>query len=113
MDDQYYRKVKPKFKSWLNKTLRKKSVQITLLISLPAISFMLFSNKGIIQRLNLESEKKNIQIKIERAREERNRLEEESKALDSDPKAIEKVAREKFGMIREGETVYKIRKDQK
>jgi cell division protein FtsB len=113
MDDQYYRKVKPKFKSWLNKTLRKKSVQITLLISLPAISFMLFSNKGIIQRLNLESEKKNIQIKIEQAREERNRLEEESKALDSDPKAIEKVAREKFGMIREGETVYKIRKDQK
>ncbi len=113
MDDQYYRKTKPKFKSWLNKTLRKKSVQITLLISLPAISFIFFSNRGIIQRLNLESEKKNIQIKIEQAREERNRLEEESKALDSDPKAIEKVAREKFGMIREGETVYKIRKDQK
>ncbi|MBI4811346.1 MAG: septum formation initiator family protein [Ignavibacteriales bacterium] len=111
MDDQYYRKVKPKFKGWLNKTLRKKNVLIALLIALPAISFMMFSNKGIIQRLNFESEKKAMQEKIQQALKEQRRLEEETKALDSDPKAIEKVAREKYGMIKEGETVYKVKKE--
>jgi len=113
MEDQYYRKVKPKFKSWFNRSLRKKSVLITLVIVLPAISFILFSNKGILQRLNLESDKKIMEEKIRQAQAEQQRLQQESKALDTDPKAIEKVAREKYGMIKDGETVYKVKREQR
>ncbi len=111
MDNQYYRKTKPKLKSWLNRTLRKKFVLLTLLITLPTLSFMMFSNKGIIQRLTLEREKEAMRIKINQTLQEQQKLQQQSKALDSDPKAIEKVAREKYGMIREGETVYKVRKE--
>ena len=52
-----------------------------------------------------------MQEKVKQASEEQRLLQEQSKALEKDPKAIEKVAREKYGMIREGETVYKVKKE--
>ncbi|MBA4312977.1 MAG: hypothetical protein C0417_10135 [Chlorobiaceae bacterium] len=112
MEEQYYRKEKPKLKTWLTKTLRKKSVLIGLLIGLPLLSFMLFSNKGILQRISLESEKKAAEEKVKLIKIEQQKLLNESKALDNDPKAIERVAREKYGMIKQGETVYKIKRKQ-
>jgi cell division protein FtsB len=38
---------------------------------------------------------------------ETRRLQTELKALEGDARAIEKAAREKHGMVRDGETVYK------
>ncbi len=49
-----------------------------------------------------------LEVKIREAEAETKRLRAESKALDGDLEAIEKVAREKHGMIRDGETVYKV-----
>ncbi len=113
MDNQYYRKSQPKLSGWFKKAIRKKSVVITLIIALPALSFIIFSNKGILQRYTLENEKRDMLQKIQQAQIEQRRLQHESKALDSDPKAIEKVAREKYGMIKDGETVYKVKKEQR
>jgi cell division protein FtsB len=112
MDDQYYRKERPKrsISSWLGKKWKNKNLRLTLLIVIPVFSFITFSNKGVLQRLHIESEKRIMQEKIQQAHQEQLKLQEQSKALDNDPKAIEKVAREKYGMIREGETVYKIKK---
>ncbi len=114
MDDQYYRKAKPKFKvpASLKKVLGNKSILLTLLVVLPVASFITFSNRGIIKRMSLESDKEMMQEKIRLAQLEQARLQELSKDLDSDLKAIEKVAREKYGMVREGETVYKVKKEQ-
>jgi cell division protein FtsB len=111
MEYQYYRKAKPKIKTWLNKTLRKKNVVIPLLIAIPVISFMLFSKRGIIERISLEATKKEkIQEQVIK-RKQVEELQKESKALDNDQKAIEKVAREKYGLARENETVYKVKRD--
>jgi len=74
-------------------------------------SFITFSNKGILQRWRLESQKRAMEEKIHQVQQEQLKLQEQSKALDCDLKAIEKVAREKYGMIREEETVYKIKKE--
>ena len=52
-----------------------------------------------------------MQEKIANAQKEQLRLQQVSKALDKDPKMIEKVAREQYGLVREGETVYKVKKD--
>lgn len=70
---------------------------------------MLFSNRGFLKRLSLEAEKKAMEEKIREAQQEQLQLQVQSKALDNDPKAFEKVAREKYGLIREGETVYKVK----
>jgi cell division protein FtsB len=70
--------------------------------------YVFFNSNGIVQRVRLEIQKKEMIEKIEKAEAEQIKLKEQSKALDGDPKAIEKVAREKYGMVRENEKVYKV-----
>lgn len=70
--------------------------------------YVFFNSSGILQRLKLEMQKKEVQEKIQTAEEEQKKLKDQSKALDGDPKAVEKVAREKYGMVRENEKVYKV-----
>jgi cell division protein FtsB len=61
-----------------------------------------------MQRRRLERDRAALIEKIRLAEEEQKILRDQSRALDGDKKAIEKVAREKYGMIRRGEKVYKI-----
>ena len=81
------------------------------LIVVPVVSFATFSNRGILKRLTLEGEKSAMQAKVQAASLEQRRLRDLSKSLENDPRAIEKVAREKYGMVRDGETVYKVKKE--
>ncbi len=56
-----------------------------------------------------DSRELNRQRQIEESRRiEANKLESEVNALQNDPDAVEKVAREKYGMAREGETVLMV-----
>ena len=114
MNDQYYRKARPKpgVVSWLKKIAKNKRIYLVLVISLPILYLFAFSNKGIIKRVGLENDKKLMEEKLRQAVVENQRLQDKSRALDHDSKAIEKVARENYGMIREGETVYKVKKEQ-
>ncbi len=113
MDDQYFRKEQKKSppQSWRKIIFKNKFFSITLLIAFVVLSFVTFSNKGILQRLRLEEQKVGLQAQIYQTQEEQRQLQQQSKALDSDPKAIEKVAREKYGMVRDGETIYKVKKE--
>ena len=113
MDDQFLRKPRPKSSlgSPLKKIFANKRILVILLIVVPMLSFVSFSTKGILKRLSLESEKRAMEEKVRDAQREQVRMQEHSKSMDKDVKAIEKVAREKYGMIREGETVYKVKKE--
>jgi cell division protein FtsB len=113
MEDLYYRKERSSSKRshGPRRLFKDKRFRYAVLVALPVIVFMTFSNKGLLQRIHLESQKREIQSRIYQAQEEQFQLQEQSRALDKDPRAIEKVAREKYGMIREGETVYKVRKE--
>ena len=112
MDDQYFRKEKKTSSpTWRKILFKNKPLSISLLVVLIAFSFMMFGNRGILQRLRLEEQKEELQTKIRQAQDEQRQLQQQSKALDSDPKAIEKIAREKYGMIRDGETIYKVKKE--
>lgn len=113
MDDQYYRKMPQRnaVAARLKKILRHKHTVLAAMIVVPVVSFVTFSNRGILKRFNLEAEKGAMQEKVRDASREQSRLQELSRSLDKDQKAIEKVAREKYGMVREGETVYKVKKE--
>jgi len=45
---------------------------------------------------------------VARLRHEADSLRVEARKLDGDPATIERVARERFGMIRDGETLYRF-----
>jgi cell division protein FtsB len=112
MDDQFYRKDKKPFdvKERALRLLRNKRFVVRFTLAAIVVSFVLFGNHGVVQRLRLQHQKSELADKVRDAEAETKHLQAESKALDGDAKAIEKAAREKHGMIREGETVYKVNK---
>ncbi len=80
---------------------------VAIVIGAIVLVYGVFGNHGIIQRWRLQHEKAELERKIREANEETKQLQLQSKELDSSKKAIEKVARERYGMAREGEKVYK------
>ena len=116
MDIQYYRKIKPPrlVRNIFQKFWKRPLLRWSVLLGIPLLLFATFSNKGILQRIRLEAEKKAWQQKVYEAQVEQQRLQQLSKELDTDTTSggtIEHVAREKYGMIREGETVYKVKRE--
>ncbi len=79
-----------------------------LLIAVILIFIFIFGDHGLFQLYTLKKEKKEIQIKIESFREERELLIEEKNRLENDLKYIEKLAREKYKMAKPGEKVFKV-----
>lgn len=73
--------------------------------------YVLFDNKGIVRRISLEVQRSEMRAKVEEAKEETKRLQAQIKALEGDKKTIEKIARERYGMAKPGETVYRVKKD--
>jgi cell division protein FtsB len=112
MNDLFYRKDKrkPDVRSLVRKLVRNKRLVAGIVVGVPLMLFLLFGSHGIVQRVKLQHQKAGLEMKIQQANEEGKRLQAESKALDGDKSAIEKVARENYGMHREGETVYKVTK---
>jgi cell division protein FtsB len=113
MDDQFYRKINPE--RFLKKIVRsaKKNKRRTFFLILAFLLFLylLFDNKGIIARLSLEAQRRELNEKLKADSLEIARLKAQIKALENNKKTIEKTAREKYGMAREGETIYRIKKE--
>ena len=113
MEDAYYRP--PRERSLLKRVLSRarKNKRWTMLLGLGLllVFWVLLHNKGVIARVRLEQEKRQMELKIQLAQEENARLQGQIKALEGDKKTVEKIAREKYGMAREGETVYRVKKE--
>jgi cell division protein FtsB len=113
MDDQFYRKENPKWRkqeSRLTKIWKNKPLRWFFIFGLIFVIIGLFSNKGILQRIRLEKEKQAWEEKIDSVEKEQERLKKELNALDHDRNAVEKIAREKYDLAKEGETIYKLKK---
>ena len=87
-------------------------VAVLALAALLAYVFV-FSRHGYLRRHELARENDRLQAELEELRDENARLREELNRLD-DPEAVEKLAREELGLVKDGETVYRfVEKDKK
>lgn len=77
-------------------------------IILGCVALLLFSDRGLINLWSLKKEKLEIQNEINNLRNQIALLEKEEEKLKFDEKYIEKIAREKFKMVKPGERVFKI-----
>ena len=113
MEDQFYRNLQPErfLKKIAKSAAKNKKRTILLVILFLVFLYLLFDNKGVITRLRLEAQHREWIEKVKSDSVETKRLQEQIKALEGDKKTIEKTAREKYGMAREGETVYQVKKD--
>ena len=92
--------------------LRKKAAALGSVIALIALvvgSF--FGDRGFIQLVAKREQTESLRREIEELRAENSRLAAEIVALKTDPRAIERVAREQLGLVRPGETVFLIREE--
>ncbi len=110
MDNLFYRKNRgrPDLRALLKKLLKNRRLMLALVIALPVAGFVVFGNHGILHRIRLQHRKEELEMQIQAGEAEKKSLEQESRRLDSDKAEIEKVAREKHNMSREGEQVYRV-----
>ena len=79
-----------------------------LSITIGCITLLLFSDRGLINLWLLKKEKLEIQNEINNLRNQIAMLEKEEEKVKFDEKYIEKIAREKFKMVKPGERVFKV-----
>jgi cell division protein FtsB len=113
MEDQFYRNLQPErfLKKIVKGAAKNKKRTVLLILVFLLFLYLLFDNKGIITRIRLEAQHREWMEKVKTDSVETKRLQEQIKALEGDKKTIEKTAREKYGMAREGETVYHVKKE--
>jgi len=68
----------------------------------------IFGTHGYLAMRRTQQEIKKVNADMERLNKENLRLEEEVKELKSDPRKIEKVARDELGLAKPGEVIIKI-----
>ena len=84
-------------------------LMVTIVVG--CISLLLFSDRGLINLWSLKKEKLEIQNEINDLRNQIAMLEKEEEKLKFDEKYIERIAREKFKMVKPGERVFKVVED--
>jgi len=76
---------------------------------LASLNFIVFSDHGVLKRIKLESQKKELSQKIELEYKYKDSLNKVIKKLQNDTLEIERIAREKYGMVKPGEEVFIIK----
>jgi len=89
------------------KELKKRSVIILLLVAI-GLMYLLFDSRGLVKRLSLESRKSSLVRDIKKKEESNDSLRVEIKKLKTDDREIERIAREKYFMHRNGEKIIKV-----
>ncbi len=91
--------------SFNNKLLKK---LIIILILLGSMAFLFFNENGILKYLKTKNELKRLDQELRKAVEQVRTLEKEIDSLKTSKEKIERVAREKFHMMKKNEKVFKI-----
>jgi cell division protein FtsB len=98
-------------KTTIIEKFKKPGFILTFLIILIVALFILFSNYGVYKRIKLEIQKKELYSKISNDKKIQDSLKQQIELLKNDKLEIERVAREKYGMVKPGEKVYFIKKE--
>jgi cell division protein FtsB len=88
---------------------RKAATLFSLLLLIALVVGSLFGDRGIVHLVSQRERAAASARQLEELRAENGRLAGEILALRTDPRAIERLAREELGLSRPGETVFLIR----
>jgi cell division protein FtsB len=87
---------------------KRRAWRILLFLSLIALLVFLSTGKrGFIQQFRVKQKQKQLKKEIAELQNIKEMMDEEEKKLD-EPETIEKIAREKYGMAKKNEKVYRV-----
>ena len=81
---------------------------IVFLICMSLIIIFIFGDHGLIKLYKIKNQRKNVQNHITQLRKEREKKKEEKNKIENDLEYIEKIAREKYKMVKPGEKIFKV-----
>ncbi len=99
------------FKTYIIEKFKKPVFILTFLIIMIVTLFILFSNYGIYKRIKLVIQKKELSAQIIHDKIIQDSLKQKIELLKNDKLELERVAREKYGLVKPGEKVYFIKKE--
>ena len=82
---------------------------ITLFLAAGLVLLLLqdvFGTHGVLAMRRAQKDSEKVQQEIDRVNQENRQLQDNVKALKSDPQAVEHIAREELGLARPGEIVF-------
>lgn len=79
-----------------------------ILVVLTALLFIISNRHGLYRLYHLRSEQKHLHVEITLLQERAAELRQEMASLESDLMYIERLAREKYRMVRRGEKVFRV-----
>jgi cell division protein FtsB len=92
--------------SWDATTLRRNAAYVLVLVCIALLVHEIFGTHGFLALRQEKREVENLRQQIRQLQQENVQLDKQIKALKSDPKMIERLAREQIRLVRPGETVY-------
>ncbi|HMT12377.1 MAG TPA: septum formation initiator family protein [Ignavibacteria bacterium] len=98
-------------KNMVRYILHRKKFFLYLLVLLLILGYAVFGKKGILQRVELEMENRELREKLKTEQDKSLMLQKEIEDLKTSDKKIEKVAREKYNLVKDGEEIYKVMTD--
>ena len=81
---------------------------IVFLIFFSLTIVFIFGDHGAFKLYKIKNERKAIQKKIAELREEKENLKNQKNRIENDLDYIEKIAREKYKMVKPGEKIFKV-----
>jgi cell division protein FtsB len=81
------------------------------LIIISVVIYAIVADKGLLTRLKFQREKTKLEKQLIDEKKKQDTLRKEIDSLNNSDEKIERVAREKYGMTKEGEVIYKIELD--
>lgn len=88
---------------------RKLVFYLFIVIIVLGVIYIFFNERGVIKYFGLKNQVDSMQVELEEIKSENERLKNEIDSLQKKiPAKMEQVAREKYNMKREGETVIEI-----
>ena len=72
------------------------------------VIIFIFGDHGLIKLYKIKNQRKKVQNHIAQLRQEKEKKEEEKNKIENDLDYIEKIAREKYKMVKPGDKIFKI-----
>ena len=103
------RKLKPRRAQQQVAATQKQFIRgIIFLLCVTLLIIFIFGDHGLLQLYKLKRERAKVQDQIAQLRKERERVMVEKNRLENDIQYLEKLARERYRMVKPGEKVYKV-----
>ena len=105
----FYKQRRIRSKSGSIAKTQKQFIQgLVLLICLSLIIVFIFGDHGLLKLYKIKTQRKTIQTHIAQLRNEREKAKDKKNKIENDINYIEKIAREKYKMVKQGEKIFKV-----